>query len=105
MRQDTKTFREERQDLNALDPDQADRREADRTPQNVEFIRVGARTVKRMKIGECWFRTLDIDAGIRAYMGPRGAKRFWHGYYNQKAVCHFTGGVLFPGIYSACGQE
>lgn len=105
VRQDTKTFREERQDLNALDPDQADRREADRTPQNVEFVRVGARIFKRMKIGECWYRTLDIDAGIRAYMGPRGAKRFWHGYYNQKAVCHFTAVVLFPGIYSASGQE
>jgi hypothetical protein len=104
-RQDTKTFREERQDLNALDPEQAARREADRAPTRTELVRRGGRIVKRLMVGGCWYRTLDVDAGIRAYMGPRGAKRFWHGYYNQKSICHFTGGVLFPGIYSASGQE
>ena len=63
------------------------------------------RTVKRVRIAGCWYRTLDADAGIRAYAGQRGARRFWHGYYNQKAVCHFTGGVLFSGVYSASRQE
>jgi len=105
IRQDTKTFRDERQGLNALDPDEAARREADRAPKRVQLVREGGRTVKRVMVGDCWYRTLDVDAGIRAYMGPRGAKRFWHGYYNQKAICHFTGGVLYPGVYSASGQE
>lgn len=104
-RQDTTTFRDERQEINELDPETAVRRQADEAPQRVQLVREGARTVKRVMVGGCWYRTLDVDAGIRAYMGPRGAKRFWHGYYNQKAICHFTGGVLFPGIYSASGQE
>jgi hypothetical protein len=60
--------------------------------------------VKRVKVGGCWFRTLDVDAGIRAYMGPRGAKRFWHGYYSGKAVDHYTGGAI-PIVESASRQE
>jgi hypothetical protein len=57
-----------------------------------------------VKVGGCWFRTLDVDAGIRAYMGPRGAKRFWHGYYSGKAVDHYTGGAI-PIVESASRQE
>jgi hypothetical protein len=37
-------------------------------------------------------------------MGPRGAKRFWHGYYSGKAVDHYTGGVV-PFVDSASRQE
>jgi hypothetical protein len=44
------------------------------------------------------------NAGIRAYVGLRGAKRFWHGYYSGKAVDHFTGGVI-PIVESASRQE
>jgi hypothetical protein len=105
IRQATKTFRTERQDINALDPEDAERKQDERAPERVELVQHGARTVKRIKVGGCWYRTLDVDAGIRAYMGPRGAKRFWHGYYNQKAIDHFTGGVLFAGVYNASGQE
>lgn len=47
---------------------------------------------------------LDVEAGIRAYTGPRDAKRFWHGYYNGKAMWHFTGGVI-PLVESASVQE
>lgn len=36
--------------------------------------------------------------------GPRGAKRFSHGYYSGKGQCHFTGGVI-PHIASASQQE
>ncbi len=68
-------------------------------------VEVGGRTVKRVQVGGCWYRTLDADAGIRAYTSTRGARRFWHGYYNQKAICHFTGGVLYAGVYSASRQE
>jgi hypothetical protein len=37
-------------------------------------------------------------------MGPRGAKRFWHGYYSGKAIDHFTAGVI-PIVDSAGRQE
>jgi hypothetical protein len=60
---------------------------------------------KRIKIGEHWFRTLDASAGIRAYTGPRGAKKFWHGFYNIKGVDHYTGAPLAVGVYSASRNE
>lgn len=103
-RQNTKTFREDRQKLNTLAPETAEQERGTHEPARVELVERGGRTVKRVKIGDCWYRTLDTDAGIRAYMGPRGAKRFWHGYYSGKAVCHFTGGVI-PIVESASVQE
>jgi len=78
-RQNTKTFREDRQKLNTLDPETADHERSAHEPARVELVERGGRTVKRVKIADCWYRTLDTEAGIRAYMGPRGAKRFWHG--------------------------
>ncbi len=86
-------------------PRPAERELAAHEPARVEVVQRGNRRIKRVKVGDCWYRTLDIDAGIRAYMGPRGARRFWHGYYSQKTVCHFTGGVVFPGVCSASRQE
>jgi len=103
-RLDTKVVREERHNLAELPPEDAERALEARGPERVEFVRRGARVVKRILIGGCWYRTLDTEAGIRAYMGPRGAKRFWHGYYSGKAVCHFTGGVI-PFVDSASRQE
>lgn len=61
--------------------------------------------IKRIRQNGCWYRTNDLDAGIRAYTGPRGAKRYWHGFYGQKAIDHFTGGVLFAGVYNASVME
>jgi hypothetical protein len=84
--------------------DVAARENAAHAPERVEVVRRGHRMVKRVKVGGCWYRTLDLDAGIRAYMGPRVAKRFWHGYYSGKAVDHFTGGVI-PIVDSASRQE
>ncbi|MBA3734378.1 MAG: transposase [Actinobacteria bacterium] len=52
-----------------------------------------------------WYRTLDATAGFRAYMGARGARRFWHGYYNIKSIDHYTGAPLAIGIYSASKNE
>jgi len=104
VRQNTKTFRDERQKLNMLDQETADREQAAHEPERVELIQRGSRIIKRVKVGECWYRTLDIEAGIRAYMGPRGAKRFWHGYYSGKAVDHFTGGAI-PIVESASRNE
>lgn len=87
-----------------LAPDDANLETADHSPERVELVRRGSRLVKRVRIDGCWYRTLDLDAGIRAYMGPRGATRFWHGYYSGKAVDHFTGGVI-PIVESASRQE
>src|SRR5262249_23369325 len=101
--QDTKAFREERHELAALAPEQGDEQNATGNPQHVEIARRGARMIKRVRIEGCWYRTLDL-AGIRAYTGPRGAKRFWHGYYSGKAIDHFTGGVV-PVVDSASRQE
>jgi hypothetical protein len=35
----------------------------------------------------------------------RGATRFWHGFYNQKAVCHYTGAALAVVVESSSRQE
>jgi hypothetical protein len=103
QRESTNVFRETRQKLNAESPDTA--ASASGEPEKVELRREDGRVIKRVLVGGCWYRTLDPDAGVRAYTGPRGASRFWHGYYSQKAVDHFTGGVLFAGVYNASYQE
>ncbi len=103
-RQDTKAFRDERHQLAAMAPEQASREYAGGKPEDVEIVRRGSRMIKRVRINGCWYRTLDVEAGIRAYMGPRGAKRFRHGYYSGKAIDHFTGGVI-PIVDSASRQE
>ena len=59
----------------------------------------------RIKIGGCWYKTRDKSAGIRAYGGPRGLKKFWHGFYNHKAIDHFTGAPLAVSVVSASVQE
>ena len=104
-RESTAAVRRERQRLAALTPEDGERELDAQSPDRVELRQAGSRAVKRVRVKGCWYRTLDTDAGIRAYSGTRGARRFWHGYYNQKAVCHFTGGVLFSGVYSASRQE
>jgi hypothetical protein len=60
---------------------------------------------KQVLINGHWYETLDKTAGIRAY--TRGGKtiRFWHGFYNQKAVDHFTGGTLAVENFNASVQE
>ena len=96
----TAVARADRQKENAEAPEGLDPKRA-----VFEIVERGGRMIKRIWRDGCWYRTLDTEAGIRAYTGKRGAQRFWHGYYNQKAIDHFTGGVLFAGIYNACVQE
>ena len=76
-----------------------------RGPEKVQITWRDGRQVKRLRSGGCWFVTLDIDAGVRSYSGPRGGRKFWHGYTSQKATDHLTGGVLFTGVYNASYQE
>jgi hypothetical protein len=53
----------------------------------------------------CKYEILDRTAGMRAYTGPRGAKRFWLGFYNQKAIDHYTGAPVAINLSSASVPE
>jgi hypothetical protein len=66
-------FREERRQLAALAPDQANEESAGGKPQHVEIVRRGSRMIKRVRIDGCWYRTLDLKVALRAYIGPRGS--------------------------------
>jgi len=55
----------------------------------------------RVKMGGHWYRSLDTSAGIRSYR----AGKCWHGFYNQKAIDHYTGAPIAVGVYSASTQE
>lgn len=64
-----------------------------------------------VKVGGCWYEVLDPTAGIRAYTrkdkktGQERLKRFWVGFYNAKAIDHFTGSPVAVRISSASTQE
>jgi hypothetical protein len=60
----------------------------------------------RIRVGKCWYRTLDGSAGVRAYTSSTGkVRRFWHGFYNMKAIDHYTGAPVSIHIFSASRQE
>jgi hypothetical protein len=100
----TGVAREDRERRNAEDPGASAEHDKESLPEKVVMVQRGSRTIKRIRQNSCWYRTRDLSAGIRAYMGERGAKRFWHGYYAGKAVDHFTGGVI-PSVEDASTQE
>jgi hypothetical protein len=61
---------------------------------------------KRVKVGDCFYQLLDADAGCRAYKTSGGrVKKFWIGYYNVKAIDHFTGAPISILVDSASIQE
>ncbi len=100
----TRTARRQREDWNAEAPEEAAEHERAASPERTEIVEREGKAIKRIRKGDCWYRTRDTEAGIRAYTGERGAKRFWHGYYSGKAIDHFTGGVV-PSVDSASEQE
>jgi hypothetical protein len=100
----TAVARKHREELNTEAPIEDEHDERLNAPERVQYVRRGSRIIKRIRQEGCWYRTRDMDAGIRAYKGERGAKRFWHGYYSSKAIDHFTGGVI-PGVDNASVQE
>jgi hypothetical protein len=100
----TAAAREQRHELAALDEETSLKREKATSPEKVQFVKRKGRTIKRIHMRGCWFRTRDLDGGIRKYEGPRKSSRFWHGYYSGKAICHFTGGVI-PSVDNASIQE
>jgi hypothetical protein len=88
-------------DARVMSPEE---REAKNTPEKVQIVQRGGQTIKRVRVNGCWYRTLDLEAGIRAYAGKFGLRRFWTGYYGGKAIDHFTGGVI-PSVDSASTNE
>jgi hypothetical protein len=99
----TDDHRRVRHDEDELDEDAAGR------PDGIERREIWAaatgRQYLRLRIGEHCYRSLDVDAGARAYSGAGGAYKFWHGYYNQKATDLLTGGPLSIVVDSASRQE
>jgi hypothetical protein len=61
----------------------------------------------RIRVGTCWYRTMDPSAGVRAYTTTRSkrVKRFWHGFYNMKSIDHYTGAPISIHLFSASTQE
>lgn len=97
----THVARRDRQNENTRPTDEAEAA----SNGTVEIVERAGKLIKRIRQSDCWYRTSDLEAGIRAYTGDRGARRFWHGYYNQKVIDHFTGGVLYSGTYNASVLE
>ena len=99
----TMEARENRERLNTEAPEESADHDKESLPE-LEAPPTNGRKTRRVRINGCWYRTRDVEAGVRAY-GPAGkTKRFWHGYYGGKAVDHFTGGVV-PSVDSASRQE
>ncbi len=96
--------RRDREDRNTEDPETSAKRDKESLPEKVVITQRGSKLIKRIRQKGCWYRTRDLKAGIRAYEGERGARRFWHGYYAGKAVDHFTGGAI-PCVENASKQE
>ncbi|MGA2453371.1 MAG: hypothetical protein ABSG93_07600 [Solirubrobacteraceae bacterium] len=100
----TTEARERREAWNEQELPDSEKHEAEDTPREATTVQRGGRTVKRVKVGGCWYVTRDVEAGVRAYTGNGKVKRFWHGYYSGKAVDHYTGGVV-PSVDAASKQE
>jgi hypothetical protein len=100
VRASTSIAREERHERSEEDPETAAALEKKNAPSKTQIDG----DIKRVRINGCWYRTRDLEAGIRAYTGKRGCKKFWHGYYSGKAVCHFTGTAI-PSVDSASRNE
>lgn len=58
-----------------------------------------------LHVGKCVYRSLDETAGVRAYARGDQVKRFWHGFYNAKAIDHYTGAPIAVMVTSASEQE
>ncbi len=100
----TSEARERRHQWNELDPQESEREEREASPERIVKVRRNGRSLWRVRLGGCWYVTSDGDAGLRAYKKNGKTKRYWFGYYNAKAVDHFTGGVI-PLVASASLNE
>ena len=101
----TSVAREQREEWNEQEPTESEQHASEAAPEKTVTVKRGNRSVKRVRVGGCWYVTRDEEAGVRAYTAPNGRlRRFWHGFYSGKAVCHYTGGAI-PSVDSASKQE
>jgi hypothetical protein len=96
----TRDAREQREQWNEQAPEDSVRGAEDAEPDTEQKMGKG----RRVRIGGCWYRTRDAEAGTRAYTRHGKLTRFWHGYYSGKAVDHLTGGAI-PCVEAANRQE
>jgi hypothetical protein len=96
----TADARRERETWNEEEPTDSEKHASERAPEQEQSVLRG----RRVRVGGCWYRTRDEEAGVRAYTSGGRVKRFWHGYYSGKAVDHFTGGAI-PSVDAANKQE
>lgn len=106
QRATTGEARERREKWNEEDPADSECSARAVTPRTMVVRREDGSRIKRVRLGRdgCWYRTRDVEAGVRAYTSKGRVRRFWHGYYSAKMVCHLTGGVV-PLVESASTQE
>lgn len=102
LRDTSARAKQDRQNENEMPPEQA---QAHRRAQDVERVQMTADGRLRVKVGNHWYIQTDPDAGRRTYKGPRGARRFWVGYYTHDAEDDFTGGALALNVNNASRQE
>lgn len=76
-------------------------------PERPDSLKTGEteKGEKIVMLGGCRFLTWDTLAGVRAYSRGDQLKKFWHGYYNAKAIDHYTGAPIAVLVSSASEQE
>ncbi len=101
---DTSLVRSDRHERAAL-PEPEEPREDTEIGQIDEVVR--RPDALKVRVGGCWYEVLDTDAGVRAYIDParNKVKRFWVGFYNAKAIDHFTGAPVGVLISNASTNE
>jgi hypothetical protein len=107
VRESSKIAGDKRRDLASEHPHQVDVKLSGLDPaQIVRTVDGQGREITRIRMNGCWYRTLDTAAGIRAYTDGKGkVKRFWHGYYNTKAIDEFTDAPVVVYVSSASKAE
>jgi hypothetical protein len=58
-----------------------------------------------LRLRDCSYELLDPTAGARAYITDGRTRRFWVGFYNHKAIDHFTGAPVAIKVTSASQPE
>jgi Transposase DDE domain len=100
----TSAARKQREEWNEQEPTESEQHAREAEPEEVVDVSRDGRTVTRIRVGDCWFRTRDPEAGTRAYKRNGKTTRFWHGYLSAKVVDAYTGGAI-PSVDPANRQE
>lgn len=99
------TVREERHDQGELPEPDAEQAKLPELGEGTDLIKHSDGTIT-FKLKNCHYELLDTTAGVRAYTGPDGKVRtFWVGFYNGKAIDHYTGAPVSVHVTSASIRE